>query len=106
MGGRQGANPDFGARVPDEVVLLNVDIAPVGDFHLADEVGGDREGRVVLKVQPQGGVAEGLHVGVLPVVDGRAFLGVRLLLGEGLYVLRRQLDLPSNACEVGTGIRV
>ena len=73
--------------MPDEVVLLDVDVAPVGDLDLAHEAGGHREGRVVLKVQAQGRVAEGGHVGVLPVVDDGALLADRLLLGEGLEVL-------------------
>ena len=76
-----------------DVLLLDVDVAPVGDLHLARHMSGNCKRCVVLIVQADLLPREGGDLPVFSVLEGGLAEGCRRDLGVGLHVLAGQLDL-------------
>lgn len=83
----------------DDVVLLNVDIAPVRHLDLPSQPSGNSKRRVILKMQPQLSIGERFDVCVRTVCDLLALVRNGICLRERLHFRARQLYLQISAID-------
>ena len=89
-GGKEGfAHPELGTSVLYDILFLDVDVAPVGDLHLAHHPGSHCKRGIVFVVQADLLPCEGWDLAVLAVLEGGLAEGCRRDLSVGLHILAR-----------------